>query len=103
MRRAEICERRLAAFHLRVELDGVPTLDERIAPEGAQGDRPSYVLYELRVPPGSHRLAVRFAPEAGHAEPLSLDAQLDLATREVALVTQSPESGALELRRHAPP
>ena len=32
-----------------------------------------------------------------------LDAQLNLATREVALVTQSPESGALELRRHAPP
>jgi hypothetical protein len=99
MRRAEICERRLAAFRLQVELDGVQRIDERIAPEGAQGDRPAYVLHELRVPPGSHRLAVRFAPEAGAAAPLALDTRLDLATGEVALVTHAPGSDDLELRR----
>lgn len=103
MRRAEICERRLAAFRLQVELDGAQRIDERIAPAGAQGDRPAYVLYELRVPPGPHRLAVRFAPEAGAAAPLALDTRLDLASREVVLVTHAEGGEELELRRRAAP
>lgn len=103
MRRPVICERRLSAFRLLVELDGTLRIDERIAPEGAQGDRPAYVLYELRVAPGSHRISVRFAPEAETAAPLALDTQLDLSTREVVLVTHAPGSTQLELRRRAAP
>jgi hypothetical protein len=99
MRRTRICERRLAAFRLRVELDGAPAIDELVAPEGAQRDRPAYVLRELRVRPGPHRLAVRFSPESGDAAPLALDAELELAAREVALVTENPDSGQLEVRR----
>ena len=98
MRQARICERRLAAFRLAVTLDGAPVIDERIEPQGAQHDRPSYVLRELRVAPGAHTLAVRFTPDSEGATPLALDAGLELAAREVALVTES-ESGELELRR----
>jgi hypothetical protein len=100
MRRSEICERRLAAFRLEVALDGVPTIDERIAAEGAQHDRPAYVLRELRVAPGAHRISVRFASEdAASAPPLALDAQIELASREVALVTEDPQRAGLEVRR----
>jgi hypothetical protein len=103
MRRGEICERRLAPFRLEVRLDGAAQIDERIAPEGAQADRPAYVLRELRVAPGTHRLAVRFAPESGGAPALELDAEFALAPREVALVTTAPEGDRLEIRRRGGP
>lgn len=104
MRQTRICERRLAAFRLALELDGRTSIDERVEPQGAQHDRPAYVLRELRVAPGSHRLAVRFTPEAeAVGPPLELEAQIALAAREVALVTESPEGGALVLRRGPAP
>jgi hypothetical protein len=104
MRRSEICERRLPAFHLAVTLDGALVIDERIAPEGAQHDRPAYVLRELRVVPGTHRLSVRFRSEdAVAAPPLALEAELDLTAREVALVTEDPQRAGLEIRRGSAP
>ena len=100
MRQSRICERRLAAFRLTVALDGRPAIDEAIAPEGAQRDRPAYVLRELRVAPGSHRLAVRFAPESeAVGPPLVLEAELELAPRQVALVTENAQGG-LEVRHN---
>ena len=103
MRRSQICERRLSSFQLTVALDGRPVIDETIAPEGAQHDRPAYVLRELRVAPGSHLLAVRFAPESEAAgRPLALDARLELAPRQVALVTEDAQ-GALEVRQNPLP
>jgi hypothetical protein len=103
MRRPEICERRLSAFHLMVTLDARAVIDERVEPKGAQRDRPAHVLHELRVPPGPHRLAVRFAPEAEAAgPPLTLDAELALAPRAVALVTEAAEGSRLELRFSSP-
>jgi hypothetical protein len=104
MRQSRVCERRLAAFRLEVALDGAPVIDARVAPEGAQHDRPAYVLRELLVAPGTHRLGVRFAPEVEAAgPPQSLDLPLELSAREVALVTEDPETGRLELRRGPAP
>ena len=104
MRQSRICERRLAPFHLEVALDGAPAIDARVEPEGARHDRPAYVLRELPVEPGTHRLAVRFAPDPGDvAPPQTLDASVELADREILLVTEDPESGRLELRRGPAP
>jgi hypothetical protein len=104
MRQSRICERRLAPFHLEVVLDGAPVIDARVDAEGARHDRPAYVLRELRVAPGTHRLAVRFAPEDGNAAPpQTLDLSVELAAREVGLVTEDPETGRLELRRGPAP
>ncbi|HVN40125.1 MAG TPA: hypothetical protein VMW19_18335 [Myxococcota bacterium] len=104
MRQSRICERQLAPFHLEVALDGAPVIDSQVAPEGARHDRPAYVLRELRVAPGTHRLSVRFAPEVeGTASLQTLDAPLELADREVALVTEDPETGRLVLRRGPAP
>jgi hypothetical protein len=93
MRREKICERRHAPFRLHVRLDGKPERDVAIEPAGATGDRPLYVFEELPVPPGPHRLSVAFeeerAGERAAAQPgaLRLDASLELAPDEIALVT----------------
>jgi hypothetical protein len=94
MRMKEICERRHVPFRLRVEIDGVPVRDALLRPPGARGDRPLHVFEELRVAPGAHRLEVEFEEErdegAGLARPpvkLALEAALELAPRDVALVT----------------
>lgn len=101
MRRAEICERRLPVSRLRVAVDGVPSLDERIEPAGAELDRPAVVLRELRLTPGEHHVRVEFASEDGANAPHWLEATLVLAPREIALVTTAGESGRLVLRRRA--
>jgi hypothetical protein len=94
MRMKEICERQHVPFRLRVAIDGEPVRDVLLRPPGARGDRPLYVFEELRVSPGAHRIEVRFEEEreeqSGAARApvaLALDATLELAPRDVALVT----------------
>ena len=102
MRRQEICEGRMTPFRLSVRIDGVDVLDERILPSGTRQDRPVYVFREFPVPPGSHRLELRFAeevPEGAGREPrppLGLDETLELAPRAIALVTLD-DAGLLSL------
>ena len=96
MRMKEICERRHAPFRLLVRIDGETVRETLLSPAGASGDRPLYVFEELRVSPGGHRIEVRFREERpGATEPgpeLALDAALELAPRDVGLVTLD-ESG----------
>jgi hypothetical protein len=81
-------------FRLRVAIDGEPVRDVLLRPPGARGDRPLYVFEELRVAPGAHRIEVGFEeerePAAASERPpvaLALDATLELAPRDVVLVT----------------
>jgi hypothetical protein len=99
MRMKEICERRHAPFRLRVRIDGETAREALLSPAGASGDRPLYVFEELPVLPGAHRIEVLFREErpdtdapARPARTLALDTTLDLAPRDVALVTLD-ESG----------
>ena len=94
MRMREICERRHAPFRLRVRIDGETVREALLSPAGASGDRPLYVFEELHVRPGAHRVEVWFSEErsatdsaARPARTLALDASLELAPRDVALVT----------------
>jgi hypothetical protein len=94
MRMKEICERQHVPFRLKVEVDGERVRDALLHPPGARGDRPLHVFEELRVAPGAHRLEVEFQEEreekVGAARApvaLALDATLELAPREVLLVT----------------
>ena len=94
MRMQEICERRHAPFRLEVRVDDQLVRDVLLEPAGASGDRPLYVFEELPVSPGAHRLVVEFS-EQRSAEKQSavaprsfrLDAGIDLAALDVALVT----------------
>jgi hypothetical protein len=93
MRMQQICERRHVPFRLRVEIDGRRVRDALLRPPGARGDRPLHVFEELRVAPGSHRLVIAFeearepvADDGRAPVALALDATLELAPRDVALV-----------------
>jgi hypothetical protein len=68
---------------------------------GAREDRPTYVFRELRVPPGEHRVEVRFSlerpPESGPSAlpALVFDERVTLPPRRVLLVTRASDSGSL--------
>jgi hypothetical protein len=89
MRREEVCEGRIAPYHLTVELDGRVIEDVMVRPAGARGDRPVYVYRDYAVPPGEHPLRVifRLEDEAAETPPLIFDGTLRLAAGEVALLT----------------
>jgi hypothetical protein len=109
MRRQEVCERRLTPFQLSVDLDGARLYQGEVRPSGSREDRPAYVFREFRVAPGSHRIAVRFeaerpaqggaAGEPPRSPPLLLDETVELAPREILLVTSDPEADRLEIQR----
>jgi hypothetical protein len=106
MRMKEICERRHAPFRLRVAIDGEAVRDVLLRPPGARADRPLHVFEELRVAPGRHRLAVEFAEQREEpADParapleLTLETELELAPRDVALVTTDASSERLSATR----
>jgi hypothetical protein len=94
MRMQQICERQHVPFRLRVAIDGEPVRDVLLRPPGARGDRPLHVFEELRVAPGPRRIEVAFEEEregeVGAARApvaLALEATLELAPRDVALVS----------------
>lgn len=101
MRMKEICERRHAPLRLAVRLDGVAVHDAVHQPSGARGDRPLYVFEEIPVAPGAHRLQLELREEIGgiaRRAPLTLDAVVQLAPREVALVTLDASGERLVVR-----
>jgi len=101
MRMKEICEGRLAPFHLEVAVDGRTLFDGRIRASGAREDRPTYVLQEFRVPPGEHRLRIHFEVDRPGASapsgrgPLTFDETIRLAPRAIALIAHDEDSGRL--------
>lgn len=63
MRREEICERAIPPHTLRLWVDGEAILERRVRAAGARSDRPLYVLEEVLLEPGTHRIRIRFEPE----------------------------------------
>jgi hypothetical protein len=104
MRTPELCERRTAAYHLVVQLDSLPADTTRVLQGGAKADRPLYVLRELPVERGPHRVRVRFAPdeyepaEAAPA-PLAIDTVLRMHAGAVVLITLDPGGRTFIVRR----
>lgn len=98
MRQSEICEGRLASFHLVVAIDGETLVDRELRPAGAREDRPTYVLEVLPISPGPHELEVEFSVMSETASPpLEIAASIHPQPRDVILVTRD-ERGALVLR-----
>lgn len=62
MRRARICAETAVDYRLEVAVDGRPRVDRRIAHRGVRRTRPLVVGELVRVPPGEHRVEVRFLP-----------------------------------------
>jgi hypothetical protein len=89
-------------FHLTVSIDGRKVFDDAIRPAGVRNDRPAYVFQEFGVAPGSHELSVRFSAEMSPAstpgEAQELITTLDLAPRDIALVTRDERGLVLQGR-----
>jgi len=60
MRQREDCEGRSATYALRVDVDGRPVSTSVARGAGLRHDRPLYLLHEVDVAPGPHRLRVSF-------------------------------------------
>lgn len=104
MRTPEVCESHSAAWKLVVQVDSLAADTTRVQQGGARRDRPLFVLREVPLEPGAHRVRISFAAEEGLREnatavPLVFDSVLRIAPGEVALVTLERERGTFIVRR----
>ena len=60
MRQRVQCDGRFATYALRVESDGRALLESVVRGAGLRHDRPLYLLREIDLPPGVHRVRVSF-------------------------------------------
>jgi hypothetical protein len=96
MQRDTICDGSVPPHRLLVSVDGQTLEDGMVAPAGARGDRPMFVMREFRVAPGEHRLEVSFGAEGdAAAPPLELSTTVDMGRRQIAVVTVDEVEGRL--------
>ena len=112
MRQETVCEGGTAAYDLTVRRDGAVVAQQRVRGGGWRHDRRLYVLHDIEVPRGASQIDVQFERADGGAAPngapiqpdqapahLSFSERLDLASREVVLITYSPGQRTLVARR----
>ena len=120
MRREVICSgTRVAAYRLRVVVDGRTAADGLVAGSGVTGDRPIYLLRDFELRPGAHNLQVAFEKQTGERDEhdddrrlsererdarrntvparMTLDTTLDISPGTVVLVTYDAELRRLHL------
>jgi len=112
MRQRQICEGGIAPYRLSVRTDSTPLVTRIVRAGDVRATRPLFVFLELPLAPGRHHVHVAFgradsAAANDGAGPrmddavtgqLSFDADVELAPREIALVTYDPDRHALVLR-----
>jgi hypothetical protein len=108
MRTPEVCETRLLPYRLTVRIDEGPPDTATVLPGGVRGDRPVFVLREYILPPGEHRVSVRFtrdedaagtngatngeAPqEPAESAALAIEAAVTAQAGEIHLITVAPD------------
>lgn len=105
MRQDEICEGRPVSYRLEVRVDGQVRHRATVRAEGARADRPMQIFETLPLEPGVRDVRVVFERadrgEASSSEATSLPdrlvfhRRLDVAERDVVLVTWDPDRRAL--------
>ena len=107
MRRPETCEGGAVDYELTLAVDGTQVLQDTIAPSGLRRDRPVYVYHDHPVEPGARHVEVRFGPivedpAADTVPDHTWNGELDLASREIGLLTLSDDGTRLERRAPEP-
>jgi len=97
------CEQSMLPYRLDVWVDETPRVDLEVHPAGLRGDRPVYVQRDLLLPPGPHRVRVRFDPETLPAPaagaPSATDAEQRRALESAARdATRYPLDQVIELQ-----
>lgn len=105
MRQEEICEGRPVSYRLEVRVDGELRHRHTVRAEGARADRPMQVFETLTLEPGARDVRVVFERadegDASSSESTSLpdrlvfDRRVDVAARDVVLVTWDADRRAL--------
>ncbi|MDH5589489.1 MAG: hypothetical protein OEZ65_03090 [Gemmatimonadota bacterium] len=105
MRNENACIGRIAPYHLQVGLEETRLVDDTIYPGGARGDRPIYVLHDIPVTPGRHRVRIRFepilpvgAPPGIGGIPLYMDTVVTVRATQIVLVTTDENATDLVIR-----
>ncbi len=109
MRKAEVCERGLRPYALRVTVDGRSAALDTVRAAGAEADRPLSVFRRLPLAPGRYSVSVSFEAVAVGSDTsrsatrtMGLDTTVVIAPRRVVLVTLDEDTGRLVIRT-APP
>lgn len=94
MRRKQICERRRAAVHVVLEIDGAPAFRAELPPSGLAGDGPSRVYEKFTLPAEPHQIAVRLR-DSGRAEGFdhAAERRVELAPGQSFVIDFSPVAG----------
>jgi hypothetical protein len=97
MRTPEVCDGRNAAYELIVQVDDQKADTMEVKPGGARGDRPVFVLRDVPLSPGPHRVRVRFGrpgAESGEAA-LALDTRMQAEPNRIELITLDADADRL--------
>src|SRR5262245_54318460 len=97
MRAPEVCTTRHIEYRLMVRIDGTAADTIRVAPSGAKGDRPLFVLHDVPLEPGLHQVRVEFAPteRAMNAPVITYSGVLIARAGRITLLTLSPTGSEL--------
>lgn len=105
MRTPEVCVGANASYELAVRLDGREVVRDTVRPSGVRADRPVFVVRDVALRPGVHRVEVALealVPEgfdaAGAVARLALEEEVRIGPAEIALVTLDPEGARLVVR-----
>jgi hypothetical protein len=100
MRTPEVCEADDAGYYLITRLDGAAPDTLVLARGGVRGDRPLFVMRDLRLEPGSYEVMVelRRVSAEGSVVLAALDTSVTLAPGQVRLITSSDAGDALMIR-----
>lgn len=101
MRQRVECDGRFATYSLRVEADG-QLLHESVARgAGLRHDRPLYLLREIDLAPGTHRLHITFARREKTDNDAAAFARVDQPAADTGLFAGRAEREAAEHARRA--
>ena len=95
MRTPRICETTPVPYRITVRIDGGPADTMTVLPAGAKHDRPIYVLRDIVMTPGEHRVIVNSARADNEAGMLEFDDEVYFLPGYIELITLADLGDAL--------
>jgi hypothetical protein len=99
MRQAELCPRERADVRVRLIVDGVPLVDETLAPKGLARDGAATLYRRLVLPAGKHRVRAEVNEDMRQSVSQHIvEAQIEVAPGRVLTVDYDREAGGVLFR-----